>query len=155
MISCICLCIVHVTHNMTVIIIFSNIQLFFSINERVRQPESYCNVFDFLLGVLVYNTTDIDPMIELILTIDFPRSNLTNKKAYNISLDPFVDNKFDTVAEREGIYAFCSMSYGPCSAIIFNIFSDDNHGVSEYHFQVMQPACNDSFSTSNWYVVEF
>jgi hypothetical protein len=90
-------------------------------------------------------------MIELMLTIDFPRSNLTNKKAYDLSLDPFVD-KYDTVEERRAIYDFCNMSYGPCSAIMFNIFTDRNKGVSEYHYQVTQPACQDSFNTPYWYI---
>lgn len=118
----------------------------------MRQKDSYCNVFDFLLGILVYNSTTIDPMIELILTVDFPRSNMTNKNAYDVSLDPFVE-KYDTVAERKEIYDFCTMSYGPCSVMMFNLFSDSNKGVSEYHYQVRQPACSDSFNTPNWYEI--
>ena len=121
-----------------------------SANARVRNASSYCNIYDFLLGVLTYNSTVIDPMVELIMTLDFPDSNHTNRLAYEISLDPFVD-KYDSAAERGGIYDFCTLSFGACSVAMFNIFGGQHeHSVSEFHYQIPQPACTDTFSIDNW-----
>ena len=107
--------------------------------------DSYCQVFDFVIGVIFYDTNSTLPLFELISTHGVDR---INHLSYNISVDGADQTMFHPDTRKEA-YEFCDLSFGPCNVIMFNTFDDKTHSVSDFHYQVFHPACEDTFTVSN------
>lgn len=82
---------------------------------------SYCQVFDFMIGVIFFNTTSAYPIMELIGK--YGVENI-NRLAYNISADAIESSL--SVQDRAEAYRFCNLSFGPC-----NVSSSPNFFGSE------------------------
>lgn len=113
-------------------------------NSEDASADSYCQIFDFVIGVIFYDRSDAYPLFELISTYG---TDMINKLSYDISCDGAQRTLFSP-EERKEAYNFCNLSFGPCNVIMFNTFDDKTHGVSDFHYQVFTPACHDTFSIS-------
>lgn len=100
---------------------------------------------DFIVGFIFYDTVAFEPMQELLVTF---RGNYESiiSAAYNAAVASLNNNKpFD-----ESNYDFCTLSYGPCSMIVFNVF-DEEKAVSPFYHVLPESACVDTFTTTNWH----
>lgn len=117
---------------------------------------SYCNVFDIMVGLIYYNTNIQDSMDLLVdLTLKYLEPFEMDNQAY---LAMFVASQYGAITStemREDAYEFCySPSYSQnCSLILFNFYDEYSSTVSDSYYQLANGACNDSFSipSSKWY----
>ena len=72
--------------------------------------DSYCHTFDFIIGVIFYDTTSVYPLLELISTYGVER---INSLSYTISADAIEGTL--TKEQRIEAYEFCDLSFGPCN----------------------------------------
>lgn len=95
--------------------------------------------------MIFYDTNSTLPLFELISTHGVDH---INHLSYNISVDGADQTMFHPDTRRDA-YEFCDLSFGPCNVIMFNTFDDKTHSVSDFHYQVLHPACEDTFTVSN------
>lgn len=72
--------------------------------------DSYCQVFDFMIGVIFYDTTSPLPLFELVARYGVAA---INDLSYNASADAIEESL--TAEERGAAYSFCDLSFGPCN----------------------------------------
>ena len=137
----------------------------FTEDYLMRHPVDYnyfinCNSFKWLSGLLIYNTTDSTPFLDLIL-------NFTYDEIVEYSYYPmFIGSSFginspyystmSSPQNRKRLYEFCYNSelnmY--CSFLTFASFNEgyQSWSISVYYYQLANGACRDTFSTTreNW-----
>jgi hypothetical protein len=67
-------------------------------------------VFDFMIGAIFFDVEIPDPLFELIGKYGV---GIINALAFNISVDA-ISNSYSP-EQRASAYAFCNISFGPCS----------------------------------------
>jgi hypothetical protein len=125
----------------------------------------YCNVFDFMIGLVFYNipsdtpgafnrTANMMASLELAFKYDDPKE--LSRKAYNASYAAAMYDEYTDPVWRKEAFSFCysELYNATCSLILFNTYDDIAMTTSEYYYQVKEGACNDSFTVANefWYV---
>jgi hypothetical protein len=98
-----------------------------------------------MIGVIFYDAPTAVPLLELLYAYGI---DAIVDLSYNITVDAVVQ-KLYTPEERREAYQFCNISFGPCSVVMFNTFDEKTHSVSDYHYQVRKPACEDTFYVSD------
>ena len=125
--------------------------------------DSYCNVFDFMLGFVYYPFSynaeeegetsaeeSMQLLVELLQMRDFAD---TNAMAYNASWAAVTDvpsPEMSTKEWREEAYDFCKVRGKYCNVAMFNTYDFENHFVSTYYFNIEDGACKDTFTIENW-----
>ena len=122
--------------------------------------DSYCQVFDFMVGAIFYNGPSAlfsDEPVSFTNASDVAVMRLLNKHtieditrmSFNISFAAIDYGRFVDPVWRENAYDFCTLDdIGACSILIFNPFGRESNSVSEYYYQVPFPACRDTFSVN-------
>jgi hypothetical protein len=123
---------------------------------------SYCHVFDFMIGVLYYpynmtegETAERRSFILLQKLIDKRPFSETNSMAYNASYASVTDNLWDTPMFfeqewREAAYDFCLIDGQYCDIAMFNSYDFDNSFLSSYYYNLPRGSCADSFTADDW-----
>lgn len=118
---------------------------------------SYCNVFDIMVGLIFYNTPDLEDSMNLLveLTLKYTDPFEMDNNAY---LAMLIASQYGAITDpsiRGSAYNFCySSSYAQnCSLIIYNFYDEYSSTVSDSYYQLMYGACNDTFTIpySKWY----
>lgn len=84
--------------------------LIFIIHSNKVDDDSYCHTFDFIIGVIFYDTTSAYPLFELISTYGVEQ---INSLSYTISVDAIEGSLSNE--QRIEAYNFCDLSFGPCN----------------------------------------
>lgn len=118
---------------------------------------SYCNVFDFLVSLIMFNTDDEYYNLRSMLHVQ--SRNLNNgigRNAYNASyasatLNYDGYNKLLLNPEwRKDAFEFCNVPELDisCSILTFNLYDDFSTTVSQFSYQLNNGSCRDSISLS-------
>lgn len=99
---------------------------------------------DLVIGFIFYDTIAFDPIREFIGTFRGNYQAIVTA-AYNASISALNPNRPFNTAD----YAFCTLSYGSCSLLLFHVF-DRERAVSPYYYELEQSACYNSFTTPHW-----
>jgi len=128
--------------------------------------ELYCNVFDFMVGVIFYNINDtytspdnkIHPNAWATMNLAYRYSDPKelNRRAFNASYAATMYGEYTDPKWRETAYEFChSEEFNTsCSILLFNAYDDVSFTASEFYYQVKLGACNDSFTVGTWNLLQ-
>jgi hypothetical protein len=113
-----------------------------------------CNGFSFLVGLLFYAISDVDPLLELIQLYSY-------ETLMEYSYEPMfigsvyqytVNESYLTSENRSQLYSFCQIKgYGTCNFLTINVFDllNDNQAVGTNYLPVTTGACHNIFSISD------
>ena len=120
----------------------------------------YCNVFDFMIGLVFYDIPDTDDIANttastfasLELALRYNDASDMNRLAYNASYAAAMFDEYNDPEWRARAYEFCfSETFNvSCSLLFFNTYDDIAVTATEFYYQVQSGACNDSFTVGNW-----
>ena len=130
--------------------------------ENLSDPFNHCNLFNFLGGIIYWNTFNYTTVLEQIIKVNRDMT-LLNQQTYNAS---FISSYFgrtskykSTLQSNQSLYdafEFCNIpGYGYCSMATFSSFESEvtaTWTVSEYYYQLKNGACQNSLLTTpqNW-----
>ena len=134
-----------------------------------QQWTSYCNTFDLLLGIIVYNTNDVMTVFSMVAqqnAFNLGESGESgaitlNSAAYNAtyatiaSTSPDANVLIQSSSWRNEAFEFCTLSSNAntsCSMFALNLYDTHDFTVSEYSFQLLNASCTNSLaiSTAAW-----
>ena len=112
-----------------------------------------CNVFDLMVGFLVYNPTKYNPNFEfdnpyMDLVYNMPVSNISYS-AYNAMYAAMQTNFTANSTFRENAYAFCNSSWATCSLVTLEVYDDINRAVSDYYYELAEGSCRNTMTIPN------
>jgi hypothetical protein len=99
---------------------------------------------DLVVGFIFYDTKSVYPLTEFIISFGADYDAIVDA-AYNATIASLNDNFPGSPAD----YDFCTLSFGSCSIIVFNVF-DREKAVSPFYYVLQETACYDSITTTNW-----
>ena len=129
--------------------------------EELMDEFNTCNIFNFLSGVIYWNTPNYTTVIEQYLKVNGDLFTL-NKQTYVASYisSYFGQTSVNTAELRSNqslydAFEFCNIpGFGYCSMATFTSFdeTDPSWDVSEYYYQLNNGACRNSLLTtqSDW-----
>jgi hypothetical protein len=125
-----------------------NLLLIFSISSLPEGKSPECNLFNFFVGLLVYDVpTNIgfDPLLRLMTR--YSPSEL-NRLAYDVMF-LYADSSEETS------FQFCRdpILNITCRAIVVQLLNNEEFFVNEHLFRLTNASCTDSFSNPNWDVI--
>jgi hypothetical protein len=126
--------------------------------ENANNPDYLCNQFNFLFGILFYNTNDSTPLVRLAMKYSY-------REIIYLSLYPmFAGSAFSTYNTplytselyRSHAYQFCNMEgYGTCNFLLFSFFDvyTDFRTLGSNYYPFQTGSCNEnalSISDESW-----
>jgi hypothetical protein len=118
---------------------------------------SHCSDFDIMVGLIFYNSEDLDDVTNALLDLMVKYWN-TSFALDNAAYDAMylISQYNETNPQRRAkAFQFCySQTYDlNCSIILFNFYDNSSYTVSEAYYQLEDGACNDTFTLSaqKWY----
>ena len=119
------------------------------------QWSPYCNTFDLLLGIIVYNTDDVMTVFSMVA--QQATSISLNSAAYNAtyatiaSSSPEANPIISTPHWLNRSFDFCTIVDGngtSCSMIALNLYDIHDFTITQYSYQLLDGCCNNTVSIS-------
>lgn len=128
--------------------------------EELSYRDNPCNVFNFIAGLMFWQTELPDPLFEMISKYNYSFDTLNSLSFPAAFVSSYWGQKslnktyLNSPQYLHDAFSFCNISYGTCSLLTFSAFdsSGNDWTVSKYYYQLENGACNASLTASpaNW-----